>query len=247
MICFLVLLACMIPWEPLCAQNAKESPYYARTNSFGIMAAYSPNSSHILLGVAERRKLWDLGVSYDRRLFAGTNVNWFYEAEFSPVSFVGDPLIREVATETAPTPFTMILTFGPTVGCSPMHYSYTYKDQKGVTHTGTVNSFCHGRQWTFGQAFLPIGLRWSFMPRRRLQPVFTAHVGYMYSTRPVPVAAAGSFNFVFDVGPGIELFKSHSRSLRVEYRYHHISNHDSALFNPGIDNGLFQLSYVFGR
>jgi hypothetical protein len=69
----------------------------------------------------------------------------------------------------------------------------------------------------------------------------------MYSTRPVPIDFAGSFNFVFDFGPGVEFYCSRTRSLRLEYRYHHISNHNSAPENPGIDNGLFQVSYVFGR
>jgi hypothetical protein len=37
------------------------------------------------------------------------------------------------------------------------------------------------------------------------------------------------------------------RSIQAEYRYHHISNHDTANANPGIDNGVFKLSYAFGR
>jgi hypothetical protein len=243
---FSFLLA-LIFTTSLNAQSPGEPQGYARRNSFGILGAHSPNSSHILLGAAEKRKLWNVGISYDRSLFSRSNVNWFYEAEFSAASFVGDPLVREVLTETAPTPSTVILSGGPPVGCTPFHHSYSYKDPKGVSHSGTVDAFCHGRQWTIGQALLPLGLRWSLLPRRKLQPVFAAHVGYMYSTRPVPVAFAGSFNFVFDFGPGIELYRSRGRSLRVEYLYHHISNHNSASENPGIDNGLFQLSYIFGR
>ena len=63
----------------------------------------------------------------------------------------------------------------------------------------------------------------------------------------VPTVNAGNFNFTFDFGAGIELFRDHTRSMRVEYRYHHISNHNTALANPGIDNGLFQVVYSFGR
>jgi opacity protein-like surface antigen len=85
------------------------------------------------------------------------------------------------------------------------------------------------------------------LPHRKLQPLFTAHIGYVYTTKPVPVAFAGSFNFAFDFGAGLELYRSSTRSVRVEYRFHHISNHNSATVNPGIDNGLFQVGYVFGR
>jgi len=69
----------------------------------------------------------------------------------------------------------------------------------------------------------------------------------MYSTRPIPVETAGSFNFTFDLGAGLELFRIHSQSIRAEYRYHHISNHFTAYENPGIDSGLVQLTWSFGR
>jgi hypothetical protein len=69
----------------------------------------------------------------------------------------------------------------------------------------------------------------------------------MDSTQPIPTSGAGSFNFTFDVGAGFELFQSKGRSIRAEYRLHHISNHGTAQENPGIDNGAFQLTYSFGR
>jgi opacity protein-like surface antigen len=69
----------------------------------------------------------------------------------------------------------------------------------------------------------------------------------MYSTQPIPIIQAGSFNFTFDLGAGFEIYRTLHRSIRVEYRYHHISNHNTAQENPGIDSGLFQASYAFGR
>jgi opacity protein-like surface antigen len=90
-------------------------------------------------------------------------------------------------------------------------------------------------------------MQWNFLPRHTLQPFFTGHGGYMYSTQPIPINIAGSFNFTFDLGAGIELYRSKTRSIRAEYRYHHISNHETAGENPGIDNGLFQITYAFGR
>lgn len=85
------------------------------------------------------------------------------------------------------------------------------------------------------------------MPRHKLQPFFIGHGGYMYSTQPIPISTAGSFNFTFDFGAGFEFYRSKTRSIRAEYRFHHISNHDTASQNPGIDNGLLQVTYSFGR
>jgi opacity protein-like surface antigen len=90
-------------------------------------------------------------------------------------------------------------------------------------------------------------MQWNFLPRWKVQLFAIGHGSYMYSTRPIPVSTAGSFNFTFDIGAGIEWYQSKSRSIRAEYRYHHISNHNTATDNPGIDNGLFQITYSFGR
>ncbi len=79
----------------------------------------------------------------------------------------------------------------------------------------------------------------------------------MFSAQAIPIYGAGNFNYTFSIGAGLELYRSHpapdpdtrfgTRSLRAEYRYHHISNGSTAPQNPGIDNGLFQLTYSFGR
>jgi hypothetical protein len=98
-----------------------------------------------------------------------------------------------------------------------------------------------------GEGMSPVGLQWNFRPRRKLQPLLVGHGGYMYSTQPIPIAQGGSFNFTFDLGAGFELYRSHTRSIRGEFRYHHISNHDTAPENPGIDSILYQVTYAFGR
>ena len=69
----------------------------------------------------------------------------------------------------------------------------------------------------------------------------------MYSTQAIPIDYAGSFNFTFDLGAGLEFYRPNSRSVRADYRYHHISNHATAATNPGIDSGIFQVTYAFGR
>ena len=94
-----------------------------------------------------------------------------------------------------------------------------------------------------------------FLSRRPVQPVFTFLAGYLFSTKSIPIFAAGSFNYSFEFGAGLEFFRSRepsagffaNRALRAEYRYHHLSNAYTARANPGIDNGLLQITYSFGR
>jgi opacity protein-like surface antigen len=224
------------------------NPYYARRNSFGIFGAYSPDSSHILLGYSENRKLVDFGVSYNRRLLLGSFVNWQYSLELLPVALESDPVGVETNNQVTPTVMKTTYDFGAQfVTCAPATIPYSYAGENGVVYSGTLTYACSGRRWTIGEAISPIGMQWNFMPRRKIQPFFTGHGGYMYSTQPIPIIQAGSFNFTFDLGAGFEVYRSLHKSIRVEYRYHHISNHNTAQENPGIDSGLFQASYVFGR
>lgn len=242
------------------SQAPDANPYFARKNTFSFFGAYSNDSSHIFLGVAENRKLVDIGAGYSRRLFVDRIVNWQYSAEILPVALDSDPVqvdsstVTDVFTNGMPTfTFTHVAGSPTTLACAAAPtttQTYSIYQLPSQTLIGTetvVNVFTCTRRWVIGEAFSPIGFQWNFMPRNKLQPIVIGHGGYMYSTQPIPTSNAGSFNFTFDIGVGFELYQSRRRSIRAEYRYHHISNHSTAFENPGIDNGVFQLTYSFGR
>jgi opacity protein-like surface antigen len=221
------------------------SPYYARTNTFSIFGAYSGDSSHILLGDAENRKLLNFGVAYGRKLYLNRIVNWQYNGELLPVALESDPVVHTVINLTSPVTTTFIENNTQSAACVAQSGIYTVNTYQGP-EIGTIAVSCT-RRWTIGEGISPVGFQWNFLPRQKLQPFFIGHGGYMYSTQPIPVYFAGSFNFTFDFGAGFELYRSNTKSIRAEYRYHHISNHNTANMNPGIDSGLFQVTYSFGR
>ena len=230
------------------AQSPDASPWFGRKNTFSFFAAYSNDSSHMLLGSAANRKLLDFGAGYNRRLILNRIVNWQYSLELLPVALESDPLELETIQQTAPTVLNSTLNLGSqALNCTPQSTGYNFTTASGVTYAGTESFSCSGRQWTIGEGISPVGSQWNFMTRKKMQPFLIGHGGYMYSTRPIPLTMAGSFNFTFDLGAGVEIYQNKTRSIRVEYRYHHISNHDTATENPGIDSGLFQLSYSLGR
>lgn len=243
----LVPLAFCLLIDPSHAQSGQHNRYYSRVNSYGAVAAYSNDSSHILLGDAEQRKLLTFGFSYNRRLRLRHAVSWQYSVQFMPVVLESDPLSRFVDAQTSPKMTTIVTSGSPPVSCSPVAESYNFSGSNGETFTGVATLSCHGRRWTMGEAISPVGMQWNFRPAHKLQPILDGHGGYMYSAKNIPVDSAGSFNFTFDVGVGLELYWSRTRSIRVEYGYHHISNGNTATQNPGIDNGLFQVTYAFGR
>jgi hypothetical protein len=189
--------------------------------------------------------LVNLGVSYNRRLRLNRVVNWQYSAEIIPLALESDPLTGFVVSQTSPTTETVAGTLPVAqLTCSPPPFSYSYTGNN-LTYSGTETFSCSGRQWTIGEAMSPLGLQWNFAPSHRMQPLIDLHGGYMYSTRPIPIATAGSFNFTFDIGAGVEFYQTKARSVRAEFRYHHISNAGTATENPGIDSGMIQVTYCF--
>jgi len=245
--CLLLFKVCVVPGI---AQAPPDNPYFSRVNSFGIFAAYSNDSSHMLLGDVGQRKLLEFGASYSRRVFQNRVIDLQYDAELLPVALESDPVTHQTDQRILPVtlpPFSY--TFEPYGPCLPGSTTLTYT-VKGVVFADKITNTC-SRRWTVGEGISPVGFRWNFRPQRRWQPVIEGHGGYMYSTQTIPVEQAGNFNFTFDVGAGMEIFKSKStrglESVRAEYRYHHISNHNTASQNPGIDNGVLQVTYVFGR
>ncbi len=228
------------------AQTRKESSFFARTNSFSFFTAYSNDSSHILLGAAEDRKLLAFGAGYSRRLILNHFVNFQFNAELMPLVLEGDPTDHLTVTWSAPGPFPPIdVTVIPYAACRGSSGTGT-ATYNGVVYTFNYETQC-GRRWSEGEAMSPFGLRLNILPRKKMQPFLVGHGGYMYTTQRVPVASSGSFNFTFDGGIGIELYRSRTKSVSLEYRYHHFSNNNTAAANPGVDNGLFQANYSFGR
>lgn len=194
----------------------------------------------MFLGYAENRMLFDIGLSYSRRLLLNRAMNMQFDAEFLPVALNRDPVAVSTTTVTypgEPEPYTFTQSTPTVTACHP---------SSGSGPGFSFVSICT-RRWVPGLAFSPVGMQWNLRPAHKLQPIIEGHGGYMYSSQPIPINGAGNFNFTFDLGAGFELYRTHSRSYRVEYHYHHISNHETANANPGIDNGVVQVSWVFGR
>lgn len=228
------------------SQTPPEPAYYSRLNTFGIFAEYSNDSSHIVVGSAENRKLLDFGGTYSRRVLLNRFVDGQYMLELQPIMLESDPVYHITYQDTLPPP-AITVTVNNTYAQACKAATLTFNGEIGGTQYAETETIACGRRWVFGQGFAPAGFKFNFRPRHRIQPVFAVLGGYMFTTQPIPVADAGSWNFTLEVGAGFEFYRSGTRSIRAEYRIHHISNDHTATQNPGIDSGLFQVTYAFGR
>jgi hypothetical protein len=211
------------------------------------MAEYSNDSSHIILGDAVNVKLAAIGLQYQRRLIASRKLVLSYAMEFRPVILESIPTVTFTTVETLPIPATYTDPPQLTTKCVASAEPFELTDPlTGVVTAGTTYTSC-GRQTIYAQGLSPFGFKLNLRPRARLQPVISTYEGYIFSTQPVPSADAGSFNFDFEIGAGLEYYRSRRNSVRIEFQVQHYSNKNTAAANPGVDNGLIKLTYSFGR
>jgi opacity protein-like surface antigen len=225
-----------------------EANGFGRKNTYSAFLEYSNDSSHIILGDSPDRKFSGLGIQYERRLLANRAFVWRYTAEFRPLVLESDPTATLTVSIIAPPPaITVIEPTAAALQCIAGQRTFSGTDPfTGIHYSETILTSC-GRRWTYAQGLAPAGTRINLLPHRRLQPTASFLAGYLLSAKKIPLDSAGSFNFTFEFGAGLEYYQSQSRSLRIEYQIQHFSNAYTADTNPGVDNGLFKLTYSFSR
>jgi hypothetical protein len=105
---------------------------------------------------------------------------------------------------------------------------------------GTV-TIEHGRSNVAGAGIAPVALELEFDASRRVGIYAGGTMGGLWFTRRVPDVDARSFNFTFDFGGGVRLQMSDRTWLRMGYKFHHLSNANTAPSNPGVDAMVFLL------
>ena len=244
----MVAVAVLFGLTRCCAgASAQDRNQYSRANTFEVFASGAYTSSHILLGGTRNRQLGGFGVGYARRVLHSKAVDLSYLAELRPVLLESDPFVHErdayvSAYQGTDGPYIFDYKYRIVSKCTP-------ESGRFVLNTSAVYYYALacGRERTFAQAFQPLGFKLAGRTRHALQPTLAGTLGYMYSNGVIPVDNAGSFNFVFDFGPGVEIYRDKGRSLNVEYRFHHFSNHYTAPQNPGTDMMMLKVGYNFGR
>ena len=229
-------------------------------NEFSGYAEYSNDSSHMLIGQSENRKLLEVGVGYERRLKENRVAAWRWEIDVKPLVLLRNPVLTTDETVTLLTP---VVGYA---GLLPGTYHFVNLQSRecrtasgtgffeGVSASGqvvnaasyTFSSTC-ANPWTYGGAISPLGQTVNFRPRKSLQPYVAANAGFVAFSKVTPSNNATMFNFSFEVGAGAQYFVRPGRAIGVDLRFHHISNAYRGMENPGVDSALAKVSYSFGR
>ena len=99
----------------------------------------------------------------------------------------------------------------------------------------------------YGGGVNPLGLKWDFAARGRIEPYFELNGGTLFTTREVPTGTS-SVNFTSAAALGMHLLGD-KHAFSVEVRYMHISNAGLASPNRGINTVQVRLGIgkFFGR
>ena len=157
-----------------------------------------------------------------RELFtAGARAEWVIET-FGPFALATTSDLIPVAVVTR-TP-----TYATRVEVDPDFGEYSY-----IAETGNKP--------VFGAGAAPFGLKLYVGSSRHVRFYGAAAVGALWFTRHMPVPEARRFNILAEAGGGFEVIRPSGRALLLGYKFHHLSNANSAPSNPGLDSHVFYL------
>lgn len=89
------------------------------------------------------------------------------------------------------------------------------------------------RNTAYGGGVNPLGLKWDFAARGRIEPYFELNGGTLFTNHDVP-AGTSDINFTSAAALGMHLLGD-KHAFSVEIRYMHISNAGLERLNPGIN------------
>jgi hypothetical protein len=246
-----VVVFVMLVFAACASSFAQDIGSYSNRKVYSGFVEYSNDSSHMLLGYAEGRKITAFGAAFQKRMFLRNGVTGSWLAEVRPYMRETDPTMTGFALSFPQQPaYSGVINFDSPV---PVDAPVNKKPQSVVlvtqnkAYSGTA-TYMGGTRTTYVAGFSPLGYKVSLLPHHRFQPFFTGLTGFAVSPRDVPVFNSSTFNYTFEFGAGVEIYQSHTRSCQLEYRYHHLAsaNFNSSI-NPGVDSGVMKVTYSFGR
>src|SRR3984957_6857572 len=230
--------------------RAQDVGVYSNPTVISGFVEYSNDSSHMLIGYADGRKIAALGAGFERRSFLRDNFPGSWVAEVRPFMTLTDPTMKGFALKFPQQPaysgtvdFASPIPVVTPVSSTPLDVILVAQNQ---VYVGTA-TYIAGTRSTYVTGVSPLGYKIRVLPHKRFQPFVTGLGGFAISPRDIPVFNSASFNFTFDHGAGGAICQRHHSSCLLEYRYHHLSNGSSGSQNPGIDSGVIKVSYSFGR
>lgn len=93
-----------------------------------------------------------------------------------------------------------------------------------------------GLHWVYGAGASPVGMQVDIGAPRKIRPFFEVTGGFLYFESKILGYQTTQFNFTIAPGFGAHITVSPRAALILGYKYHHMSNANIYLANPGVDS-----------
>jgi hypothetical protein len=164
------------------------------------------------------------GVTPDRNLFlVGARAHYVLET-------IG-PFALAFTADLIPA---AVITNNPTYRRRVVAFDGQQSEYKEITDSGVV----------YGAGLSPVGLQLSVPMWRRMRAYAAGAVGALWFTREMPEPDARRFNYSFEFGGGFDVSVGTTRVVVVGFKFHHLSNLNTAAMNPGLDGHVFYLGLL---
>jgi hypothetical protein len=233
----------MLLWMGSAALAQSPQTTWTHKYDLGVFGEYSPTSSHMVMGYARKRELSGVGGSLAWRLLDRHSLELAYLVEVRPLLMESDPTLVSITNAQLGT----IKFVPPWIVVDPVNPILFAVFQGSGDAQEDLFTAKYSRRWTYTGGASPVGFKLNGFTHRRIQPEVMGNGGFLISTRDIPVANSSSFNFTFELGAGLQWYRTPSQSIQAEIRFHHLSNGDLGTANPGVDSALWKLTYSFGR
>ena len=219
---------------------AQDRVSFGGVQSFGVTASYSPDSSHILIGEAEQRRIWTLGVEYTHRLTRAA----------LPLRLRSIASCRSTRRSTPPWSALIYTVAGQTTATQPRpsrarHYgrSRPRRHHRRAPRRRSRPSMPSTEMRTPTQARSRRSAR---APRlfqhHSIQPSFSLDLGFVVATRDIPMDDSDQFNYMFSFGPGVQFYTTpaglHAHGVYLSPCLQRQPGNE----NPGVDQGTFRVT-----
>ncbi len=105
----------------------------------------------------------------------------------------------------------------------------------------------NGSKPVYGAGAAPFGFKLYLASSPRVRLFGSTAVGGLWFTRDMPIPDARRFNISFEYGGGVAILWADRRAIILGYKFHHLSNANSAAVNPGLDSNVFYLGLSRSR
>lgn len=96
-----------------------------------------------------------------------------------------------------------------------------------------------------GFGIIPLNLMVPITTSTAIQPFTFLSAGGIFLNDKLPVAEGASFNYLLNIGGGIELPFIQDSKIQLGYSIQHMSNANTGAQNPGIDSHMIFMTFLF--